>query len=122
MNTIQKPKKIIEIIAWMGMVALTILALYITYALHFSGAIKAIIWLFWLILSLGLGYCTPQGKLVYEFSMESRLELQKVTWATRQETIQITTIVMIVVVLTGIVLWGVDSGMMWMIGKVTHLG
>ena len=56
------------------------------------------------------------------FAKEAKLELQKVVWPTRQETIQTTSIVMVMVAITGFVLWGIDSGMLWAIGKITHLG
>ena len=54
--------------------------------------------------------------------MEAKAELLKVVWPTRQETIQTTSIVMIMVAVTGFILWGIDSGMMWVIAKITHLG
>jgi len=31
-------------------------------------------------------------------------------------------IVMAMVAVTGFVLWAIDMGMMWVIGKITHLG
>ena len=53
---------------------------------------------------------------------EAKIELQKVVWPTRQEAVQTTSIVMVMVTITGFVLWGIDSGMLWAIGKITHLG
>ncbi|WBV68853.1 preprotein translocase subunit SecE [Legionella pneumophila] len=69
-----------------------------------------------------LGYLTTTGKRVFAFAQEAKVELLKVVWPTRQETIQTTTIVMVMVGLTGFILWGVDSIMMWAIAKLTHLG
>jgi preprotein translocase subunit SecE len=74
------------------------------------------------VLTLGFGFLTVQGKQVFSFGKEAKLELQKVVWPTRQETIQTTSIVMVMVALTGFILWGIDSGMLWAIGKITHLG
>jgi preprotein translocase subunit SecE len=48
--------------------------------------------------------------------------LRKVVWPSRQETIQTTSIVMIVVAVTSLLLWAVDATMFWFIAKVTHLG
>ena len=69
-----------------------------------------------------LGYLTSAGKSFYAFMLESKLELQKVVWPNRQETVQTTTIVMAMVSITGFVLWAIDSFMMSIIAKITHLG
>ena len=108
-------------LAWAGIALLTALAFYGTYSLQLSGPIKALVWLVWLVVVLGLGYFTSKGKQAFDFSKEAKKELQKVTWPTRQETLQTTFIVMVMVAVTGIVLWGVDSLMMWAVGKITHL-
>jgi preprotein translocase subunit SecE len=80
------------------------------------------IWLAWLLLTLFFAYLTSSGKRVFQFAQESKVELLKVVWPTRQETIQTTTIVIVMVTLAGFVLWGVDSVMMWAVAKITHLG
>lgn len=117
-----KPKLMTDVVSWVSITLLSLAAFYLTYAYHFSGPIQALIWLGWFIAFLAIGFFTTQGRQVYLFAQEAKIELQKVTWATRQETIQTTSIVMIMVAVTGFVLWGVDSGMMWIIGKITHLG
>lgn len=68
-----------------------------------------------------LGYTTTQGKETLDFAKESKIELQKVVWPSRQEAVQISIIVVIMVCITGLLLWGIDTSMMWVIGKVTHL-
>ena len=55
---------------------------------------------------------------MFEFAKEAKIELRKVVWPTRQETIQTTSIVMVMVAVTGFILWGIDSGMMWIIAKI----
>ena len=74
------------------------------------------------MLTLFFGFFTAKGEQVFSFAKEAKIELQKVVWPSRQETIQTTSIVMIMVTITGFVLWGIDSGMLWAIGKITHLG
>ena len=59
---------------------------------------------------------------MFVFVKEAKVELLKVIWPTRQETIQTTAIVMIMVALMGFILWGIDSVMVWAILKLTHLG
>ncbi len=100
----------------------TILAFYGTYYYKFSGSIEALIWIGWLVLTLLIAFFTSTGKRVFEFAKEAKIELQKVVWPSRQETIQTTSIVMGMVAITGFILWGIDSGMMWIIAKLTRLG
>ena len=111
-----------DLILWIGIALVAILAFFGTYYYNFTGPIKALIWLGWFVLTALLGFFTTQGQKVFEFSKEAKTELLKVVWPTRQETIQTTSIVMIMVAVTGFVLWGIDSGMVWIIAKLTRLG
>ncbi|STX94181.1 preprotein translocase subunit SecE [Legionella londiniensis] len=101
---------------------MTCAAFFGTYYFNFSTPIRAIIWVSWLVLFFVLGFFTSQGKKVFSFAKEAKIEIQKVVWPTRPETVQTTGIVMIMVTVTGFILWGVDAAMMWAIGKITHLG
>ncbi|MFT4059210.1 MAG: preprotein translocase subunit SecE [Legionella sp.] len=111
-----------DILYWLAVVLLTAGAFFCTYYYAFSGPVQSIIWLGWFLLSLFFAYLTTTGKKIYQFSQESKIELLKVVWPTRQETFQTTTIVIVMVTLTGFILWGIDSMMMWAIAKITHLG
>lgn len=114
--------KATDVISWLAVGLVTIAAFFCTYYFSPSGPIKTLIWLSWLVLTLVFAYFTTKGKQVYSFGQEAKTELLKVVWPTRQETIQTTTIVMAMVTITGFILWGVDSLMMWIIAKITHLG
>jgi preprotein translocase subunit SecE len=107
---------------WLSIVLLTISASYLTYNLTIPTPVKIIIWIVWTLSFFVLAYFTTLGKTVYGFANESKLELQKVVWPSRQETVQTTTIVMIMVSVTGFILWAIDSFMMSIIAKITHLG
>lgn len=111
-----------DIALWTGVIFVTIAAFLGTYYFNLSDPIKVIVWIVWLIVAGLLGFFTSKGKEVFEFAKDAKTELQKVVWPSRQETIQTTSIVMIMVAVTGFILWGVDTGMMWAIAKLTHLG
>ena len=111
-----------ELLSWLAIVFITAAAFFGTYYFHFSSPIKALIWIGWLVLTLFFGFFTTKGEQVFSFAKEAKIELQKVVWPSRQETVQTTSIVMVMVTITGFVLWGIDSSMMWAIGKLTHLG
>ena len=121
-NTHDFKIKINELLPWLAIVLITAAAFFGTYHYDFSAPIKALIWIGWLVMTLFFGFFTVQGKQVFLFGKEAKIELQKVVWPSRQETVQTTSIVMIMVAITGFVLWGIDSGMLWAIGKITHLG
>lgn len=57
---------------------------------------------------------TTQGKGFWLLIKGARTEIRKVVWPTRQETTQTTLIVLAVVVLMGMLLWGLDTGLGWL--------
>jgi preprotein translocase subunit SecE len=75
-----------------------------------------------LILSaLGIAATTTKGKAAISFARESRLEVRKVVWPTRQETMQTTLIVLAVSVVMALVLWGIDGIMVRLIAFATGI-
>jgi preprotein translocase subunit SecE len=61
------------------------------------------------LIALGLAGLTQKGKLILIFIKEARLELRKVVWPTRQETLRTSFLIFLIVVLMSLILWGVDS-------------
>ena len=76
-------------------------------------------WLFLAVVLLFLAYHTRPGQLLLKFGRESSVEMRKVVWPTRKETLQITRMVIIMVVVIAIILWGVDFCSSWVIGWIT---
>jgi preprotein translocase subunit SecE len=72
--------------------------------------------------AVGLVLWTELGGRLMSFTRESRVELRKVVWPTRQETIQITLIVLVLVFLIGLFLWLVDSLLFWGVQMITGQG
>jgi preprotein translocase subunit SecE len=73
------------------------------------------IWLRWIIVLAALvvgalvSLQSAQGKTFWAFVQSSRIELRKVVWPTRQETVQVTIVVFVMIVVLGFFFWGVDS-------------
>lgn len=63
---------------------------------------------------------TEPGKTFIMFWHSSVIELRKVVWPTRKETVQMTLAVMLMVIVMGILLWTLDSIlgklMAWLLG------
>ena len=69
--------------------------------------------------SLGLGIVVAlqsvQGRAFWQFVQGSRVELRKVVWPTRQETLQTTLVVFVAILAMGIFFWVLD----WILGSIT---
>ena len=63
-------------------------------------------------------YQTNFGKTVYTYVVDSKIELKKVTWPTKQETTQTALGVLVIVVIIGILLWLLDMLLAWAIGTL----
>lgn len=61
------------------------------------------------IVALVIGLQTSSGKGFSEFFKGARVEIKKVVWPTRQETMQTTVVVVLVVALMALILWALDT-------------
>lgn len=61
---------------------------------------------------------TAKGAAFWSLARESRTEIRKVVWPTRQETVQTTLIVVGFVILVALILWGLDSLLGWLVSLV----
>jgi preprotein translocase subunit SecE len=69
--------------------------------------------------SVALLFTTAIGGTVWGFIKESKVEVRKVIWPTRQETLQATMLVVALVFLVGLILWLMDSFLFWSVGLLT---
>ena len=80
-----------------------------------------------LILLVGVGVAafvftkSLQGEKFIHFAKETRIELRKVVWPTREETLKTTGMIMIAVVIVAIFLWIVDAFFTWGVSSVSSL-
>jgi preprotein translocase subunit SecE len=58
--------------------------------------------------AVAIGSTTTLGQNLMAFARESRMEVRKVVWPTRQETVQTTFMVILAVIIIGIFLWLID--------------
>ena len=66
-------------------------------------------------------YVTEKGKRTASFFKDARTEVRKVVWPTRQETVQTTLTVFIIVVIVGILLWLFDMLLSWLFRLITGI-
>jgi len=66
-------------------------------------------------IAVAIALQTEQGRATWELAKEARVEIRKVVWPTPEERLQTTLIVVAVVIFVAFVLWGLDSGVSWLI-------
>lgn len=81
--------------------------------------LRAAAWIALVCVVAFVAYGTEKGKAIAGFAKDARGELRKVTWPTRPETVQTTLVVAGMVSVTALVLWGVDTLLLWAIGWLT---
>ena len=62
------------------------------------------------------------GRDLWQFTRDSRLELRKVFWPTRDETLKITGIVFIFIVIASLFVWVLDLALAWATRALTGQG
>ncbi|MGI9228807.1 MAG: preprotein translocase subunit SecE [Gammaproteobacteria bacterium] len=90
--------------------------LYYTYEEH-SQLLRVAGLLFAVGVSAGIFLLTEQGRVFREFFNSAQIEIRKVVWPTRQETVQTTRLVILTVIVAALFFWGLD----WILGKFIRL-
>jgi preprotein translocase subunit SecE len=65
---------------------------------------------------------TELGRTVWGFALESRQEVRKVVWPTREETMRTTLLVFAMVFIVGLILWLLDMFLFWGVRFLTGQG
>jgi preprotein translocase subunit SecE len=118
-NTQQK-SSVFNTLLWIVSIVLLIAGVVANnFLLEIALPIRLIGWIILIAAVLAVLSRTLQGIAFLDFAKESRMELRKVTWPSRQETIQTTTMVVIIVLIMGLFMWGADSVLLWAVGWIT---
>lgn len=64
---------------------------------------------------------TEKGKTFVLFAQESRQEVRKVVWPTRDETVRTTLIILAVSAICGVILWGLDGVFVRIVSFITSI-
>ncbi|MEQ8426861.1 MAG: preprotein translocase subunit SecE [Gammaproteobacteria bacterium] len=68
--------------------------------------------------SVAIALQTEKGRQIWGYFHDAQIEVRKVVWPTRQETMQTTLIVILMVILVAIILWLLDMFLGWSIGTL----
>ncbi|HIF35921.1 MAG TPA: preprotein translocase subunit SecE [Candidatus Thioglobus sp.] len=102
-------------------IVIAALALYYVNPLNFNTLTKVLITLLWFVIAGAVFIKSTQGDRFLHFLRETRIELRKVVWPTREETAKTTGIIMIAVVVVAIFLWIIDAFFTWGVQSISLL-
>jgi preprotein translocase subunit SecE len=71
------------------------------------------------LVSTGIVLTTGAGRNIWIFILESKQEVRRVVWPTREETVRTTLMVFVMVFIVGLVLWCLDAFLFWAIRHLT---
>lgn len=115
-NVVRDTKSRFDALKWLLIVLLlaggVVANFYYSYV---AMAIRAAIGIVLAILVLVIASQTQKGWKAWSFVKGSRTELRKVVWPTRQEIVQTTSVVVVMVIMIALILWGLDSFFMWVV-------
>jgi preprotein translocase subunit SecE len=94
---------------------------------YFIGQFNVLVRTLVLLISLGgalfVAYQTHLGRVMASYVTGAyRIELRKIVWPSRQESIQATLMIAIVVLIAALLLWGLDSALLWGVKNLTGRG
>lgn len=121
-NNNQDKKYDFDKIKWFFCLFFLVLSFFCDYYLkeHYF-FLRFTVLIFNLLISFFLFFLTKKGKEIFLFFCESKIEMSKVIWPTRQESLQTTLVVFLVTVVMAVILWGFDSVLINIISFIINL-
>ena len=92
------------------------------YYADFATPLRALGVLIALGLSVAVVMQSTQGRTLWRFIQGSRIELQKVVWPTREETLQTTLTVLVFALIMGVFFWLLDLSLLAVTRRLTGQG
>lgn len=123
MNTqVEQPSSVFDVVKQVASVIFVVAGVV---AFYYFSEIQLIYRVVGLLVTLvcvaGMLFTTVAGRSLWGFVLESRLEVRKVVWPTRDETLKTTLMVLAVVSVVGLLLWALDillySGVRYLTGQ-----
>lgn len=116
-NQPQATKSNRDILLWIGIACLVLAGVVANlYFSYIALAIRVAAWVVLACVIILLGLRSTQGANLLVFAKNARIELYKVVWPTRQETVHMTMIIAALVVVVAFLIWCFDSMFVALIG------
>jgi preprotein translocase subunit SecE len=118
----ENPKSGFDLVKWLLVFVILSTAVVGNYIFELSSLELAIAVVVLVIVAGVIAGQTNKGRTFINFAKESRTEIRKVVWPTRQETMQTTLVVIIATIIMGLLLWGLDAILLRVVSFFTGLG
>lgn len=113
----------VDLLKWFIVIGLLVLAIAGNHIYEETSVlVRALGVVVAVVVALLVASTTNKGSQFVSFAKESRTEVRKVVWPTRQETTQTTIIVMVAVVIMSLLLWMLDGIIVRVVSFITGLG
>lgn len=118
----QGSRRGLEIIKWLVVLILLVIAIVGNYFYRdFCLPLRALAVVIIIAIAGGVAMITAKGKSIVAFAREANIEVRKVIWPTRQETLHTTLIVATVTAIMSLILWGLDIILVRVVSFITSL-
>ena len=122
-SKVEAQQSALDIFRWVAAGIVLVAAVAVFYTLSEESILYAILGLLAaLVLAVGMVWSTATGKQARIYLADTRMEVRKVVWPTRQQTVQTTIYVLVMVVIVGIFLWLLDMFFLWVVELATGRG
>lgn len=121
--SVEQPNKGLDLVKWI--VAIALLAGAVVANMVFeqeSVLIRAVAVVAAIAIAAGFAATTFKGKTFLAFAKESRTEVRKVVWPTRQEATQTTFIIFVATAVIALMLYFIDMGLRALVSFLTGVG
>ena len=92
---------------------------YYYYEASIAQALRVLMVLGGTAVGIGIAMTSTQGQRLWRFTQDSRIEIRKVVWPTRQETTQTAIAVFVFTLVMMLFFWALDSGLLWLTRSLT---
>jgi len=119
-NVRQEQSSLLDTLKLLGSVLILLVGIVSYYYLiQISILFRVLMVLASAVVSLIIFFQTQRGKTLWEFFQGSRVEIKKVIWPTKQETLQTTLTVFVFVLIMGIFFWLLDFLLLFLTNTIT---
>ncbi|WP_348666480.1 preprotein translocase subunit SecE [Arsenophonus symbiont of Ornithomya chloropus] len=121
-SKLKENERIFDIAKWALVGLFLIIAIVGNYYFRqYSTILRTIAVVFMALFSVGLVLWTKKGKEILGFIQAAKIEIRKVIWPSRQETLQTTLVVALVTIVMSLILWGLDGIMVRLVSFIIGL-
>lgn len=108
-----------DVLKWAVVILLAVVAVGGNYYFSAESLLYRVVGLVILGVVVALvAFQTEKGRVFWGLLKDAKAEVRKVVWPTRQETVQTTIVVVLVVLVMGFLLWCLDSLLGWIVSSL----